>query len=89
MYDALTTRYTFPCPARGETRVRLSAFRGKIVFLNVWATWCAPCREEMPAMQRLYERLRGRDFQLLAVSQDEEGKRSVEPFVRAPAATGP
>jgi peroxiredoxin len=62
---------------------RLSAFRGKVVLLNLWATWCEPCREEMPSMQRLYERLRGRDFQLLAVSQDEDGKQAVEPFVRA------
>ena len=66
---------------RGQA-VRLSAFRGKVVFLNLWATWCAPCREEMPSMGRLYERLKDRDFALLAVSQDEEGKRAVEPFVR-------
>jgi len=69
--------------------VRLSAFRGKVVFLNLWATWCEPCREEMPAMQRLYERLHDRDFQLLAVSQDEEGRRTVEPFVREMSLTFP
>src|SRR5207249_5572633 len=62
--------------------VRLSALRGKVVLLNLWTTWCPPCREEMPSMQRLYERLRDRDFQLLAVSQDEDGKRVVEPFVK-------
>jgi peroxiredoxin len=62
--------------------VRLSSLRGKVVLLNVWTTWCAPCREEMPSMERLYARMRGRDFELLAVSQDEDGKRVVEPFVR-------
>jgi peroxiredoxin len=62
--------------------VRLSALRGKVVLLNVWTTWCPPCRQEMPSMEQLYARLRGNDFALLAVSQDEDGKRVVEPFVR-------
>jgi peroxiredoxin len=62
--------------------VRLSALRGNVVVLNVWTTWCPPCRDEMPSMERLYTQLRGKGFQLLAVSQDEEGKRAVEPFVK-------
>jgi peroxiredoxin len=66
----------------GGQAVRLSAFRGKVVLLNLWTTWCAPCRDEMPSMEKLWTRLRDRDFQLLAVSQDEGGKRVVEPFVR-------
>ena len=66
---------------RGQA-VRLSALHGKVVLVNLWTTWCAPCRQEMPSMERLYKRLTGRGFQLLAVSQDEEGKRAVEPFVR-------
>jgi len=72
----------FAVPDLAGQAVRLSAFRGKVVLLNVWTTWCAPCREEMPSMERLHARLRGRDFQLLAVSQDEGGKSVVEPFVR-------
>jgi len=59
----------------------LSDFRGKIVFLNVWATWCAPCRMEMPSMEQLHRRLKGRDFVMLAVSEDEDGSTSVRPFV--------
>ena len=66
---------------RGQ-RVRLSALRGKVVLLNLWATWCPPCRDEMPSLERLYTRLRGRDFEVLAVSQDEDGQRVVEPMVR-------
>ena len=62
--------------------VRLSALRGKVVVLNLWTTWCAPCVEEMPSIERLWAALQGDDFALLAVSQDEEGRRSVEPFVR-------
>jgi peroxiredoxin len=69
--------------------VRLSALRGKVVLVNLWTTWCPPCREEMPSMQRLYGRLKDRDFELLAVSQDEDGKRVVEPFARELALSFP
>jgi len=61
--------------------VRLSGLRGKVVVLNLWATWCPPCVDEMPSMERLYATLRDADFALLAVSQDEDGKRVVAPFV--------
>jgi peroxiredoxin len=52
-------------------RVILSDFKGKIVFLNFWATWCSPCREEMPSMQKLYTRFKDKDFAMLAVSLNE------------------
>jgi thiol-disulfide isomerase/thioredoxin len=45
--------------------VRLSAYRGQVVLVNIWATWCPPCREEMPSMERLHERLKDRGFVLL------------------------
>jgi peroxiredoxin len=63
-------------------RVTLSSLRGKVVFLNVWATWCGPCREEMPSMETLYEHFKNRkDFVILAVSQDRRGRAAVMPFV--------
>jgi peroxiredoxin len=62
--------------------VRLANLKGRIVFLNVWATWCEPCREEMPAMQTLYGRLRGPDFEMLAVSADQGAGEAVGRFVR-------
>jgi peroxiredoxin len=68
---------------------RLADFRGKVVFLNIWATWCPPCRMEMPSMERLYRRLQGKDFVMLAVSEDEDGYRTVQPFVEQMGLTFP
>ena len=48
----------------------LSGLRGRVVLLNFWATWCKPCEDEMPAMQRLYGALAGTGFELLAISVD-------------------
>ena len=63
------------------SRVSLSDFRGKVVFVNVWATWCPPCREEMPSMQKLYERFKNEEFEILAVSIDSNGREAVAPFM--------
>jgi len=62
--------------------ISLTDLRGKVVFLNVWATWCGPCREEMPSMETLYDEFRGnKDFVMLAVSQDAKGRPVVAPYV--------
>jgi len=63
----------------GATR-RLSDFRGKVVFLNFWATWCGPCRFEMPSMEKLYRRLKDEGLEILAVNLQED-RSSVEQFV--------
>lgn len=52
--------------------VRLSDFRGRVVLVNFWATWCKPCEDEMPAMEKLYRELHPRGFELLAISVGEE-----------------
>ena len=52
-------------------KIVLSGLKGKIVFLNFWATWCSPCREEMPSMQKLYARFKDKDFAMVAVSLNE------------------
>jgi len=50
----------------------LSDLRGRVVLVNFWATWCKPCEDEMPAMERLYASLQGEGFELLAISVDAE-----------------
>jgi thiol-disulfide isomerase/thioredoxin len=54
---------------------RLSDYRGKVVLVNFWATWCEPCRDEMPAIEKLKERFSGRPFVVLAVNVDEPEAR--------------
>ena len=60
--------------------VTLSDLRGKVVLLNFWATWCGPCRVEMPAMEQLYRTLSRKDFEILAVSIDAQGVAVTRPF---------
>jgi len=67
--------------ATGDS-VKLSDYRGEVVLINIWATWCAPCRDEMPSIQRLYEEYRGQGLRVLAVSIDEAGPDVVRAFQR-------
>jgi peroxiredoxin len=69
--------------------VRLANLKGKVVFVNVWATWCEPCRQEMPAMQALYTTLAGPDFEMLAVNSDQSDRSAVERFVETHHLTFP
>lgn len=59
----------------------LSSKRGKVVLLNLWATWCGPCRYEIPELQRLHDAYAGRDFEVIGVSVDESGLEAVRTFV--------
>lgn len=53
-------------------RATLAEYRGQVVLLNIWATWCAPCRAEMPSIQRVYERYAGEGLAVLAVAVDDD-----------------
>ena len=59
-------------PLDGAEPLGLSQLRGKVVFLNFWASYCQPCREEMPSMERLARKYADRDLVMVAVSQDED-----------------
>lgn len=64
----------------GGTAVGLADWRGRIVVLNIWATWCLPCREEMPSLDRLSRLVDPDDIAVLAVSIDSRAERAVRPF---------
>ena len=68
--------------------VSLSSFKGKLVFLSFWATWCGPCKQELPSVQALYDRLKTKGFEILAVDVMEDGK-AVAGFVKANKMTFP
>lgn len=62
-----------PAAAATVTAKGIDDYRGEVVLLNIWATWCAPCRVEMPSMQRLEERLGPKGLRIVAVSIDDPG----------------
>jgi thiol-disulfide isomerase/thioredoxin len=65
------------------TKLSLSRFLGRALLVNIWATWCAPCVRELPALERLQEDLGGRDFAVVAISIDAAGQAAVAPFYEA------
>ncbi len=70
----------------------LSSLRGKVVFVNFWATWCKSCKEEMPSMQALYAYMKERDlpFEMLAISMDRvTTQKEIEPFAKSLGLTFP
>jgi peroxiredoxin len=64
------------------TSLSLADLRGKVVLLNFWATWCMPCRKEMPAIEALYQRYKDRGLEVLAISLDKGSATVVEAFVQ-------
>jgi len=72
----------FKFPGMDGKMVSLSDFRGKVVLVNIWATWCSSCVDEMPSMEKLYQKLKGEDFEILAVSIDSLGEKVVAPFMK-------
>jgi len=79
----------FTFPGLDGKMVRLSDYKGKVVLVNIWATWCPPCVDEMPSMEKLYQKLKGENFEILAVSIDEPGLKAVAPFMKKSNLTFP
>jgi thiol-disulfide isomerase/thioredoxin len=73
--------------AAGKPR-SLAEWRGKVVLLNVWATWCAPCRHEMPALDKLKQAMGGKDFDVVALSTDRDGIAKAKAFLDEIKVTG-
>jgi cytochrome c biogenesis protein CcmG/thiol:disulfide interchange protein DsbE len=61
--------------------VKLSDFSGKLVFVNFWATWCPPCRAEIPGFIKMYDKYKDQGLEIIGISTDREGKEIVKQFV--------
>ena len=84
-FSTVPVQVNFPAPelnltTLGGDPVSLSDYRGSVVLVNLWATWCPPCREEMPTLQAFYEKYRSKGFVLIAIDQGET-LQQVNPFV--------
>lgn len=79
----------FTVPRLGSGSLSLKALRGQLVFLNFWATWCPPCKDEMPSMERLYQHYKGRGFTIVAISIDSGAPDGVARFVKKLGLTFP
>jgi peroxiredoxin len=92
-YEPLTVGMAAPdfsLPDIEGKTVRLSDYRGKVVFVNFWATWCKPCKEEMPSMEILWENFKSEDFVMLAISMDRvTTKKDIPPFIESMKLTFP
>lgn len=77
-----STVIDFTLPDMNGRQVSLKDYRGKVVFLNFWATWCKPCEDELPSMQQLHQALKGQPFEILAVSIDSDAE-PVKKFISA------
>jgi peroxiredoxin len=79
----------FRLPALDGRFVDLAGYRGRVVMVHFWATWCPPCVEEMPTLEKLYQKLKGTDFELLTISVDEGSKDVVLSFMKKHGLTIP
>ena len=71
----------FSIPTLNGNSLDLSNYRGKVIMINFWATWCGPCRVEMPSMEDLYSKYGGKNFEILAVNGGED-RNLVQPFIK-------
>ena len=80
LHDARAARVEVPFADGEGNEIRLADFAGKVVVLNLWATWCPPCRTEMPSLDRLAGAMAGRDLAVVALSTDRGGPERIRKF---------
>lgn len=73
---------TFSLPSLEGEELSLEDFRGKAILLNFWATWCGPCRYEMPSLEALYQKYKDQGLVVLGISVDEEGWKPIREFLK-------
>ncbi len=79
----------FTLIALDGTEVTLRDFEGKVLFLNFWATWCSPCRQEIPGFLEIYDKYKDEGLEILGVSLDRQGSDVVKPFAEKMKITYP
>lgn len=79
----------FTLQSNGGGEVSLASLKGKVVMVNFWATWCVPCRQEMPHLQALYERYQGLGFELLAVNVEKNNAEGARKWLEETPVTFP
>ena len=72
----------FTLPGLNGELISLSEFKGNVVLINIWATWCPPCVYEMPSMEKLHQQFKNEKFKILAISIDSQGAKAVAPFMK-------
>ncbi len=79
----------FSLPLLDGSELALNDYQGKYLLVNFWATWCGPCKVEMPSLESLYRKFKKRNFAVIAVSNDIFGAQVVEPYIQAQDFTFP
>ena len=79
----------FSLQSNGGEQISLASLKGKVVMVNFWATWCVPCRQEMPHLQALYERYNSLGFELLAVNVEKNKEEEVRRWLAETPVTFP
>lgn len=73
---------SFEVPSRQGKKIKLKDFEGKVLLINFWATWCGPCRQEMPSLEALYRRYQDQGFVVLGISLDPGGWEDISNFLK-------
>ena len=89
--DKSVIDYSFKIKTMDGKVVELSEFKNKVIFINIWATWCPPCRAEMPSIQALYDKVRdNEDIVFVMLSMDREGdEKKINKFINKKSYTFP